>query len=68
VYEALRKIPVQEKFLDLGGLRILADWLDMLPDGTFPNYNLVEGLLNCISSLRIEDTQTLEDSGLAPII
>lgn len=40
VYESLRKINVQERFLELGGCRVLADWLDMLPDGTFPNFNL----------------------------
>ena len=41
VYEALRKINIQESFLEQGGGRVLAEWLDMLPDGTFPNFNLV---------------------------
>lgn len=35
-----------------------------MPDGMFPNINLVEGLLNCIDALRI-DIGHLEDSELA---
>lgn len=54
VYETLRKINVQEKFLEIGGTRCLVEWLDLLPDGTYPNYNLASGLLNCINSLRID--------------
>lgn len=54
VYENLRKLNIQERFLELGGCRVLAEWLNMLPDGTFPNYNLVNGLLNCIGTLRID--------------
>jgi len=37
VYEALRKINIQEKFLDMGGARVLSEWLDLLPDNTYPN-------------------------------
>lgn len=37
VYEALRKINIQEKFLDMGGARVLNEWLDLLPDNTYPN-------------------------------
>lgn len=40
VYETLRKLSIQEKFLELGGCRVLADWLYLLPDGTYPNFNL----------------------------
>ena len=35
-----------------------------MPDGTFPNINLVQGLLTCIDGLRI-DVGHLEDSNLA---
>ncbi|CDW71719.1 protein iws1 homolog [Stylonychia lemnae] len=64
VYEQLRKINIQENFLEQGGCHVLGCWLDMLPDGTFPNFNLVNGLLNCISTLKIYTNQ-LEESGLA---
>ncbi|CDW85673.1 protein iws1 homolog [Stylonychia lemnae] len=66
-YNQLRKMPIQEKFLDQGGCKILADWLDMMPDGTFPNVNLVEGMLNCIDGLRLE-VDHLDQSGLGQII
>jgi len=54
VYENLRKLNVQENFLEMGGCQILVKWLDVLPDGTFPNFNLVNGLLNCIQTLKID--------------
>jgi len=54
VYENLRKLNVQENFLEMGGCHVLAKWLDVLPDGTFPNFNLVNGLLNCIQTLKID--------------
>ena len=41
----LRRIPIQEHFIDAGGLHALADWLYPLPDGTFPNIRIVEEIL-----------------------
>ena len=44
-YNQMKKLNVQEKFLELGGSKCVAQWLDMNVDGKFPNINLVEGLL-----------------------
>ena len=46
---------------------MLAEWLDMMPDGTFPNVMLVEETLRCIDSLNME-VEHLEQSSLAQII
>jgi transcription factor SPN1 len=53
VYQTLRKSTLQEEFAE-SGCEVLAEWLDMMPDGTFPSYNLVKGVLECIDSLTIE--------------
>ena len=41
VTKELRRIPIQEEFLDYGGCEQLADWLYPLPDGTYPNVKIV---------------------------
>jgi len=51
----------------MGGAKILASWLDILPDGTHPNFNLVNGMLNCIATLQIDSNQ-LEESGLDNVV
>lgn len=38
------------------GEEVLAKWLEVMPDGTFPGYNLVKGLLECINSLPIDES------------
>lgn len=38
-----------------------------MPDGTFPNINLVEGVLNCIDSLQISPDD-LEETNLEEIV
>jgi len=67
VYDSLRKKQVQDNFLEMGGAKILASWLDILPDGTHPNFNLVNGMLNCIATLQIDSNQ-LEESGLDNVV
>ena len=39
----------------------------MMPDGTFPNVNIVQDMLQCIDSLSVETIQ-LEESNLGKII
>lgn len=52
VYALLRKSTVQEEFITGDrGHDVLAKWLEVMPDGTFPSVNLVKGLLECINSL-----------------
>ena len=64
VYSLLRKSTVQEEFITGDrGHDVLAKWLEVMPDGTFPSYNLVKGLLECINSLQIDESH-LENSEL----
>jgi hypothetical protein len=35
----------------------LAKWIDIMPDETFPNVNLVESILSCIDNLQMEDIE-----------
>jgi len=67
VYRQLRKSNIQEKFLEFGGCRVFSEWLDQMPDGTFPNVNLVSGILTCIDGLRI-DIGHLEESKLGQVV
>jgi hypothetical protein len=67
VYREIKKISLQDKFLENGGCQAFADWINQMPDGTFPNINLVEGVLNCIDTMRI-DIQHLEDSDIAKVV
>ena len=67
MYAALKKQTLQQIFLDEKGCEDLADWIDMMPDGTFPNINLVEGVLNCIDGLTIE-TDHLEQTKLGMVL
>jgi TFIIS helical bundle-like domain len=38
-----------------------------MPDGTFPNINLVEGVLTCLDTLRV-DIQHLEECEIAKVV
>lgn len=67
VYSELKKKTIQESFLDKGGCQVLSEWIDIMPDSTFPNINLVEGVLHCIDSLQL-DTEHLEQSKLGTVV
>ena len=41
----LRRIPIQEFFLDSNGCNSLAGWIYPLPDGTYPNVRVVQEIL-----------------------
>ena len=57
VYSSLRKAAVQEEFMTGDrGHEVLAKWLEVMPDGTFPGYNLVKGLMECINSLQVDES------------
>ena len=58
----LRRIPIQEDFLDQGGCEELADWLYPLPDGTYPNVKIVQEILDVVDTLHI-DAHALENYG-----
>ncbi len=50
----LRKLAIQEKFLNIGGITILAKWLEPLPDSTYPNINIARDILTTVNSLQID--------------
>ena len=54
VTKSLRRIPIQEHFIERGGCNALADWLYPLPDGTYPNVKVVQEILQVIDTLHIE--------------
>jgi hypothetical protein len=54
VCRELKKLSVQEAFLDINGCTQLGNWLEPLPDGTYPNINIVREILNTINALPIE--------------
>lgn len=67
VFEELKKKSFADDFVESNGLDILAAWIDILPGGIFPNYNLVEGVLNCLDKLKI-DSESIKASGIIPIL
>lgn len=56
----LKNLKVQERFLDIGGCKYLADWLSKLPDGSFPCLNIIETGLEICEFLPIEKEHLLE--------
>mmetsp|Transcript_8627 Transcript_8627/g.14593 ORF Transcript_8627/g.14593 Transcript_8627/m.14593 type:complete len:95 (+) Transcript_8627:436-720(+) len=56
----LRKYSVHETFLDKDGCQSLAEWLDLLPDNTFPNTKIVMCIMKCIDRLPITDDNLRE--------
>lgn len=57
----LRKLAIQEKFMDMNGLSMVGLWLSKLPDGTFPNASLCKEMLHLLGTLHI-DSDNLQRS------
>lgn len=54
VTKELRRIPIQDHFIESGGCTALADWLYPLPDGTYPNVKVVSEMLHVVDTMHIE--------------
>lgn len=67
VFGQLKKIPVQNRFLEKQGCSVLANWLSRMPDGSYPNTGLVKGMLRCIDNLAINQDY-LEGTDLGKVI
>jgi len=52
----------------MGGCSVLGDWLDMLPDGTYPNITIVQEMLHCIDSLLISSDDLTRSNNLGRVI
>lgn len=57
----LQKFDVCETFLEKDGLTILAEWLEQMPDQTFPNQKIVMTILNCLDRLVLDDRHIDKD-------
>ncbi len=63
----LRKMSIQQEFLSLNGCECLANWIDLNPNKTFPNMNVVEEVLAILFRLTI-NTEHLQNSKLAQVV
>ncbi|XP_064970952.1 protein IWS1 homolog 1 isoform X2 [Musa acuminata AAA Group] len=71
--EALSKKTLQQDFLDHGVLYLLKNWLEPLPDGSFPNMNVRTAILKVLSDFPIDLEQydrreQLKRSGIGKVI
>ena len=64
----LRKLAIQEKFLDIGGISMLGRWLEPLPDGTYPNATVAKEILMTINSLQIDSDNLQRSKNLGSIV
>jgi hypothetical protein len=53
VYDKLKNLYLQEKFLDLKGTTCLIQWLEPLVLNVYPNVNLQQGVLECLDKLNV---------------
>ena len=67
VTKELRRIPIQNSFIEKAGCDALANWLYPLPDGTFPNVKVVTEILSVIETMSIE-MNFLEESKLGRVV
>jgi transcription factor SPN1 len=68
VTKELRRIPIQEYFIEKGGCEALANWLYPLPDGTFPSVKVVQEIMSVIETLHIDPHFLEKDPKLARVI
>ena len=68
VTKELRRIAIQDKFLENGGCIVLATWIEALPDGTYPNLSVVQEILQCLDNLQIEPEYLINAKKLGRII
>ncbi|CAL9765171.1 unnamed protein product [Musa acuminata subsp. burmannicoides] len=71
--EVLSRKTLQQDFLDHGVLSLLKNWLEPLPDGSFPNMNVRTAILKVLSDFPIDLEQCdrreqLKRSGIGKVI
>ena len=47
--------------MEKDGLTMLADWLEQMPDKTFPNQKIVMTILNCVDRLILDERHMDKD-------
>lgn len=68
VSRQLRRSAISTVFLENGGCGLLGQWLEPLPDGTFPNLTVVQEILATIDLLNISPDELLIDKSLGKIV
>jgi hypothetical protein len=63
----LRKRNIQIEFLELGGLDVLANWINQNPDGSFPLPQVVESVFQILDHFPIT-SEILENSKIAKVV
>jgi hypothetical protein len=65
--QMLRKRNIQMEFLQLGGLEILANWIDQNPDGSFPLPQVVESVFQILDHFPMT-SECIEQSSIAKVV
>ena len=68
VSRQLRRSAISQMFLEKGGCGLLGQWLEPLPDGTFPNLTVVQEILTTIDLLNIGPDELQSDKNLGRIV
>lgn len=68
IAKELRRLPIQYFFLDYNGCSVLANWLEPLPDGTYPNNRIVSEILQLIDGLQIDAEFLASSKNLGRIV
>ena len=55
-------------FLENGGCGLLGQWLESLPDGTYPNVTVIQEILQTIDLLDIGPEELQTDKNLGRIV
>jgi hypothetical protein len=67
LYASLKNVAYQEYFISSGGCERLARWIDFSEDGQPPNINLLQGVIECLDSMSI-DEDSIRDSSILDVI
>jgi len=67
LYATLKNVDYQEMFISRGGCERFAQWIDFSDDRQPPNINLLQGVIECLDSLSI-DEDMIRDSTILDVI
>jgi len=67
IYEKLKNLYLQEKFLDQKGVTYLIQWLEPLAENVYPNVGLQEGVLDCLDKLNVQSPD-IEDKDIYELL
>ena len=68
VTRELRRSTIAQAFIEKGGCGVLGQWLEPLPDQTYPNVTVVQEILLAIEQLDIGPEELQNDNNLGRIV